>query len=281
MTQIIDFHTHTFGEDIAERAINKLSLSANIVSYSRGTDEELARANQNQQMNSVVLPVATKVMQAKGINENNRKKNEISDETGIIYFAAIHPDDTNIKANLMNMKNSGFKGIKLHPVFQGSRIDEDNYLKVIDAASELGLITVIHAGEDISFPGNENASVKYILNMLRILEPQKLVLAHMGGWNQWDLVESDLAGANVYFDTSFCLNRLVPYDEKKQFSKVQMSSQQFIRIINKHGTDKILFGTDSPWTDRKESVDYIKKLGLSNQIMDKLFWANAEKILKA
>lgn len=277
--QIIDFHTHTFEDNVAERAIKKLSASANIISYLGGTDGELIQSNRNGYCTSVVLPVATKISQSDGINSRNYKKNMISMDTGVIYFAAIHPDDSDIKAKLFAIKSAGFKGIKLHPAFQGLRIDDNNYLKIIDIASGLGLITVIHAGYDISYPQNENASVRYILNMVRTLNPERVVLAHMGGWNQWDMVESDLAGANVYFDTSFCLNELIPNDRNLPFSNVRLSKEQFLRIVKLHGIDRILFGTDSPWSDREESVNIIKSIGLSQSDLDRLLYKNASAIL--
>lgn len=42
-----------------------------------------------------------------------------------------------------------------------------------------------------------------VLNVLNKVNPKKLVLAHMGGWNLWDEVEEKLVGKNVYFDTGF------------------------------------------------------------------------------
>ena len=68
------------------------------------------------------------------------------------------------------------------------------------------------------------------------VEPEKLVLAHMGGNASWSEVEERLVGRNVYFDTGVILDR--------------MPQEQFLRMVREHGADRIVFGTDSPWADR-------------------------------
>jgi len=279
--EIIDFHTHTFEDYVATRAIDKLSRSANIINYTSGTDSELSRANKNDGVSlSIVLPVATRIMQGGDINARNYRKNMSVDESGVLFFAAIHPEDSRIHAKLSDIKVAGFKGIKLHPVFQDAYIDEKCYLDIIDAASELDLITVIHAGEDISYPGNTWAGVRYIINMLDTLHPRNVVLAHMGGWNEWDVVESDLAGADVYFDTSFCLTDIVSKDETKGKCNVKLSPEQFGRIVELHGSDKILFGTDSPWASRQDTVEAIMNMGFDSDVNSKIFAGNAKTLLK-
>ena len=48
----------------------------------------------------------------------------------------------------MNMR-----GVKLHPVYQQTDLDDPKYLRILEKAGELGLIVVTHAGLDIGFPG--------------------------------------------------------------------------------------------------------------------------------
>ena len=47
--------------------------------------------------------------------------------------------------------------------------------------------------------------------MIQEIKPEKLVLAHMGGWGQWNDVSSILEEdymKNVYLDTSSCIKKL-------------------------------------------------------------------------
>ena len=101
--------------------------------------------------------------------------------------------------------------------------------------------------------------------VLDLIHPEKLVLAHMGGWKQWDQVEEHLAGKKVWLDTSFTF----PY----------LDRETFLRIIKKHGTDRIVFATDSPWGGQAEMVKAIQDLPLSEEDKEKIFWKNAAMLL--
>lgn len=43
--------------------------------------------------------------------------------------------------------------------------------------------------------------------------PMTLILAHMGGWRNWDQVEDLLPDTSVYLDTSYSLGNLAPLDD--------------------------------------------------------------------
>ena len=49
-----------------------------------------------------------------------------------------------------------------------------------------------------------------------VTKPSQLILAHMGGWKQWETVYSLLAGEDVYLDTSFTFD----YIEESLFLKI-------------------------------------------------------------
>lgn len=279
---IIDFHTHTFETAIVERAMNSLKQAANIESFLDGSETQLIQMNKKEEIAlSVVLPVATKPGQGDKINASSIKKNERFRDTGLVFFAAIHPADEDIKHKLLAIKEAGFKGIKLHPAYQKTNADDISYMRLIDLASQQGLITVIHAGGDISFPENDMSSVKRLLKIIDQVHPQKFVLAHMGGWNEWDLVESDLAGAGVYLDTSFCLSEPMFVDNRRTLKSFKtLQKEQFLRLVKKHGVERILFGTDSPWSDRKNEIGLISGMGMSESEQKKLFYENAAQLLQ-
>jgi len=50
--------------------------------------------------------------------------------------------------------------------------------------------------------------------------------------------------------------------------------------IKEIGIDNIMLGTDYPYEDFKESVDFIKSLPISNEDKDKILYKNAEKFIK-
>ena len=52
------------------------------------------------------------------------------------------------------------------------------------------------------------------------------------------------------------------------FSSYDLKQEGMQRMIKKHGTDRILFGTDSPWTDAAAEIDFIRNLSLSSSDID-------------
>ena len=58
-----------------------------------------------------------------------------------------------------------------------------------------------------------------------------------------------------------------------------MGVEEFMKLVKTFGAEKILFGTDSPWSSQKESIDFIKNLPLSDVEKNKILGDNAEKLL--
>ena len=52
-----------------------------------------------------------------------------------------------------------------------------------------------------------------------------------------------------------------------------------MRIVRKHGADKILFATDSPWEDQMDYVNRIQEMPLSAEEKTMIFGENAQKLL--
>ena len=131
---------------------------------------------------SVNLPVMTSVKQAGSVNEKMIQAKEELEKEGILTFGGLHPDMENYREELKKLADAGISGIKLHPAYQAVDVDDIRMERIIDAASELGLIVLIHAGIDIGIYDRNYASVAQILNVIRDVQPEKFVLAHMGGW---------------------------------------------------------------------------------------------------
>ncbi len=258
----IDFHTHTFPEKIAERALNKLSESSMIPYHTNGTGTGLIKSMAEAGIDiSVVLPVATAAKQSISINESVFKINEEfyanGGNTGILSFGAIHPDNENYKEILFSLKENGVKGIKLHPVFTGVDINDIRTKRIIYAASELGLIVVTHAGFDISYHENYESDILKIHDMLHDVKPDKAVLAHMGAWAEWERVPENIAGFGIYVDTAFSFVD-VPTNTTWKEEEKTIIKDTADKIKETVGINHILFGSDSPWAGQKETLSALR-----------------------
>lgn len=266
---IIDFHTHVFPEAIAPKTILSLENRAGIKAKTDGTLEGLRKSMKKDGVDySVVLPVVTKPSQFDSVNQY---ASTINNTDGILSFGGIHPENDNIADKLSYIKELGLRGIKLHPDYQGFYIDDERYIKILTECVRLGLICVIHAGLDIGIPTPIHCPPDRSYIMLKkVLQncntDSKIVLAHIGGHLQWRLVEELLVGENVYFDLAYSIWHI--------------DRDDLLCIIKNHGSERILFATDSPWSGQKESADYIKNLPLSDLEIDNILYKNAFRLLE-
>lgn len=260
---MIDFHTHIFPEKIAEGTLKFLQSRCHTVPFTNGMADGLMKSTKEAKLDcSVVLPVVTKPSQFASINRFAAQFTEGK----LISFGGIHPDTQDYKADLKQIKEYGFKGIKLHPDYQEVYIDDIRYKKIIEYATELGLIISVHAGFDPGYPDCTHCTPKRAYAMMKDVKPEKLVLAHMGGFRHWDEVEECLVGENVWFDTAVVFG--------------EIPREQFIRIVRNHGVNRILFATDSPWAGQKEYVEYMNALPFNEEEKQMIFHKNAEELLQ-
>ena len=277
---IIDFHTHTFPDSIAARAVDSLSKEAHIIAHTDGTVSGLINSMDKGGIDmSVLLPVATNSSQVERINDKAFRINE-KYHGRLISFGCIHPEYSRYKEELRRLKNEGIKGIKIHPVYQKTDIDSKPFLDIIYAACENDLIVITHAGLDIGFPGVVNCSPKMCRNVINNIGEFKFVLAHMGGWRNWDEVPLYLEDTTAYLDTSFSSGRIQAlsdgyWDDK---DRAMLDKEGFKKLVAEFGSERILFGSDSPWSSQNESAEYIRSLELS-ETLENIMYSNAAKLL--
>lgn len=277
----IDFHTHTFPAKIAASTLQKLSAASHTLPFTDGTAEGLQASMKEAGVNlSVVLPVATAPRQVEHINDSSARLNEKTGETGILSFGCMHPDFADCRRELARIQSLGLRGIKLHPVYQGVDFDDPRYLRILDRAGELGLIVITHAGLDVGFPGVVHCSPEMVARAVKAVGPVKLVLAHMGGWRCWKEVRELLPELPLYIDTSFSTGRMTPADEHYRPEELELLSQgDFLEMVRAFGAERVLFGSDSPWTSQKDSRAWLEALPLSDDEKAGILGGNAEKLL--
>ena len=277
MSMIIDFHTHCFPEAIAAKAVGKLAAASRLTPCADGTAGGLSAVAREAGVDlSIVLPVATSPGQVSSINRFAASLNERAWKTGLFSFGGAHPEDPDWKAHLKQVAEMGMKGVKIHPVYQGVDIDDERFVRLLSYAGELGLIVVTHAGDDIGIPGEVRCSPPMTRRAIRQAGPVTLVLAHMGGWRQWDQVAECLADTGAYLDTSFSTG-LIPQTDGEPLRALDEAG--FMGLAKAFGPERLLFGTDSPWSDQRESIDWIRSLPLSDEEKTAILGGNAMRLL--
>lgn len=279
---IIDFHTHTFPDALAGRAVRKLAESARAMNYLDGTLGALEASMEEAGIDcSVLLPVVTRPGQQEDINRAAVERNARFSGRGVLSFGGVHPDNEDYRGILQGLAAGGVKGVKIHPLFQQTPLDDIRYMRIIDCACENGLAVTVHAGYDIGYPGVDYASVPRIISVLERVKPDKLVLAHMGGWDCWEEVESEIVGRDVYLDTSFSLLPIAPAPGTVRGPEETppLGRERFLRMVRRHGAGRVLFGTDSPWAPQGETLEFLRDSGLKKEELSAILGGNGAKLL--
>ena len=257
-------------------------MAAHIRAYTDGSMEGLTASMALAGADySVNLPVMTSPEQVEKINSSMIQHRESLLSQGIIAFGGMHPDYPDYKKEIRRLRENHIAGIKIHPAYQNINLDDIRMLRIIDCASEEGLITLTHAGMDIGIYDRNYCSVAHILKVIDEVHPEKFVLAHMGNWDCWQEVEQDLAGAPVWLDTAFSIGPIAknPATDETPYEEMNLTDEDFIRLCRKHGTDHILFATDSPWQDQADYISRIKSMSFTDTEKEHIFSGNALALL--
>ena len=266
---IIDFHTHIFPNKIASKTIELLSQKGGIPPYSDGTADGLTAAMKKAGVDiSVTLPVLTNPKSFEGVNGfalsvNEKHKDE---DRRLISFGAIHPACDDIEGKMRWLSDAGFLGVKIHPDYQETYIDDEGYVRILKSAYEYDLTVVTHAGPDIAYPDTVRCTAERARRLIEKVPYARLVLAHFGGIDMLDEFMELPKNECLYFDTAYVLRYL--------------TREKFSEILDRLGAERILFATDSPWSDIERDVKILKSFSLDKNTEERLFSLNAKKLLR-
>ncbi len=258
MNSYIDFHTHAFPDNIAEKAIK--SLTEHSGKYKPYTDGKISSLLNSMDIAKIdkafIANIATKAEQFSPIMSWSKT---IKSER-LIPLASVHPKSKNLRSEFENIVIDGIPGIKLHPMYQNFKIDDSIMFDIYSMAQDLGLFVIFHSGHDIAFPGNDNASPARLRVIIENFPRLTIISTHCGGWDDYNTALEYVIGTEIFLETSF-------------ISELNLS--EIDTILKKHNPDKILFGSDSPWLDQKSEVLFIENLNISDDLKEKILFKNA------
>ncbi len=238
----IDCHTHAFADKIADRAVEQLINYYHIdTSFGGRLADLIAAANAARLDALVMLVAATKPEQLKPANDwiltiaglskaQLEAKLQMPVYPRLIPFGTFHPEAPEWEKEIARLRSAGIKGIKLHPEFQQIDLAAPELLPFWEEVRR-DFIIMIHVGDPVVSADNYSTPRK-IASLLDKFPGIRIIAAHLGGYNFWDEVLQVLAGKEVYLDTSSSL----PYIDPALLRQ----------IVSKHGTDRLLFGSDYP-----------------------------------
>jgi len=262
----IDMHVHAFPDSLAGRAVAALEAACPWQAIGDGTVAGLLASMDAAGVDvSSVFTIATKPDQVEGIV----RWCEAIRYDRVEPFPSVHPGVESPEKWIGRIASGGFKGIKLHPMYQEFAIDEPRMDRLYGPCQDAGIIIAFHCGQDIGYPPEDDrASAARVADMLPRWPGLRVICSHMGGWREWDAAEAHLLGApNVWLDTSFSLE--------------DMGAERAAKMIRRHGAGRVIFGTDWPWRSQSESLAFLHGLGLSEAQEQAVRGQNAANLLGA
>ena len=259
----VDAHTHVFPDDLAPRAVAELEAGCPWRAVGDGTTAGLIEAMDRDAIaRAVVCTVATKPAQAANILEFCRRVRSDRLEP----LASVHPDTPEAAACVERIARAGLAGIKVHPMYQACPLDDPRMDVIYSAAAAGNLLVTAHCGRDIAFDDDDDrASPERLARVIERHRGLRLVATHLGGWRRWDQVERHLVGAGIHFECSFALDYL--------------SAGAAVRLIRLLGIDRVMFGSDWPWTDPAAQLARLHALDLAPDELERIVGANAQALL--
>ncbi len=263
---VIDFHTHIFPDKIAKQTMD--ALAADSGRYRPCTDgtlqgllDSMQRANISA---SLVANIATKPSQMYPILEYCRQIRSGSIHPLVSFHPSNSPEE--VEEMLGQAQREKIRGVKLHPLYQNFNIDDKWMYGFYELIASCGLFVVFHTGYNAASPANSQADVERIKKIADWFRDLTIVCTHVGGWKQWERISCLSNCANVHTETSLTLS--------------EVSDEEFIRLISHFDEDRVLFGSDSPWTDQQEMLKRTVRLNISDARKEKLLYKNAAALLR-
>ncbi len=265
----IDCHTHAFADKIADKAVSFMSEYYQISVPHQGRINELIKLSEEAHLDAAILLVAaTNAEQVNPANNwmLNLKQTQTDSQTvRLIKFGAYHVDDQNWLTEINRLREYKIPGIKIHPEFQQIDLADDRLLPFFEEVQK-DFILMIHVGDPEPSPNNYSTPAK-IRRIMTLFPHLRIIAAHMGGYKYWEESLDILAGHNLYLDTSSAL--------------AFMPDSLIKKIVNKHGTDKLLVGSDYPVITPAKGIELVQQKmdWLTSNDIDNILGNNCAQLL--
>lgn len=275
MSEVIDFHTHNFPDVLAPRAIESMArkLRGSLVPFGDGTVatqlRDMASAGVDK---AVVCPVATKPAQFQAILDRAKavRDGEFGEEAAnrLVQLCSVHPADPDFEGHIGQVAAAGFKGVKVHPYYQGFCLGDPKVVPYFRAVRDAGLFVIAHCGIDLGFvEAPMVCGPAQIATLLKAVPGLKFVAAHLGGCggNPPHATDALLEFENCFLDTAVV--------------NVCDDDEECRRVMSEWPAERLLFATDYFWRDERFVAGWVRQCRPDPAEQELVFSENAHRLL--
>ncbi len=297
--RIIDSHIHLVTSGTHKAKLRRLSgLDPRLAeAYRRRWNDSLAsRREQTPEADPVHVQIVAKrweaALDAAGI-ERGVFFTSPDYHDDLLTFISLNPErfvgyttfDPTDRANAELLRRQvdehGVRGLKLYPMAQGFRVDDEACDEVYDVCEAKGIPVIIHFGISIDATHDLRYGNPLDLSGPALRYPSvNWIIPHFGAGFFRETLMVAVQRHNVYIDTSSS-NNWVTWDPCRL-----TVSDLFGRTVDAVGSDRLLFGTDSSFFPRgyrtnilNDQLAICDDLGLSPEQIDSIFCGNIRRIL--
>ncbi len=172
------------------------------------------------------------------------------DPERLIGFLSVDPTQEGWESEMKRgHQELGLRGIKLLPMYAGFSPDEERVDPLFKYAQDNGLPVLLHTGTTFVTQAPLKHTFPRLIEPVALKYPEvKIILAHLGHPYEGECVATIRKHPNVYADVSALHYR--PY---------QLYNS--LMLVQEYGVwEKLLFGTDYPFTDVNASIEGVRSL---------------------
>lgn len=282
--KILDSHIHIFNSKIIENVISRTELVSRVCLYTEGIYDRLSSAALLNDMASggVSAALMLPTSDVGNLVKTNRACTELAEGIPELFTAGtLHPDHSGIEEELSYLSGAGVRAIKLCSFSQGFALDHpktrdmfkliQDFNNTSEKPFSVVLDTLTLADQYFGTDPKNTTTPRGLWKLVSSFPGIDFIGAHMGGLGApFEELSRDLKPlSNLYLDTSNASHTL--------------STDQFVQMLQTHGSGHILFGTDWPWFLQSSEVkcvdSFLEKAGFSTQEKEAVFHGNLEKML--
>ncbi len=253
---IIDVHSHTweyplhFGDDFRKQAIRaragvEVDLTVRYEDYRRAAPEDTK---------TIVFGGKAK-LSGMWVDDDYVAKYVARHPDTLIGFLSVDPTQPNWQNELQyGHEELGLRGIKLLSMYAGFRPDDRLLDPLWEYATEHRLPVLLHTGTTFIAQAPLECTLPRHLDPVATRFPDvRMILAHLGHPYEGETVAVIRKHPNLYADISALYYR--PFQ-----------LYQSLMLVQEYGVwNKVLFGTDYPFTTVNDTIDGVKNL---NQMLE-------------
>jgi predicted TIM-barrel fold metal-dependent hydrolase len=168
----------------------------------------------------------------------------------LIGFCSVDPNDADGVEQLDHaVKTLGLRGLKVGPIYQNIHPQDERFLALMARAEALGVPVLIHQGTTFCSNVSLELANPILLQPIALKFPKlRMLIAHMG--HPWIAETLVLIRKHPHFYTDISALYYRPW----QFYNALVTAMEYGVL------DKLLFGTDYPFTTPASTIAALKKV---------------------